>query len=60
MSCTVKKVEVIRYMIYSLHDIYATNIGIDQCATATDSLLDIYATMDICRVADPSLTGTLQ
>ena len=54
-----RKVEVIRYMLYSLHAICATNIGIVQCATATDSLLAIFATMNIWLVAYQSLTDTL-
>ena len=53
------KVEVIRYSLYSLLAICATTIANDQCATATDSLLAIYATMNIWLVADQSLTDTL-
>ena len=53
------KVEVIRYSLYSLLAICATTIANDQCATATDSLLAIYATMNIWLVAYQSLTDTL-
>ena len=45
------KVEVIRYSLYSLLAICATTIANDQCATATDSLLAICATMNIWLVA---------
>ena len=46
-----RKVEVIRYSLYSLLAICATTIANDQCATATDSLLAICATMNIWLVA---------
>ena len=53
------KAELTRHMPYSLHDIYATNIGIDLYTTATDLLCDIYATMNFWLVANESLTVML-